>query len=49
MTEAGLIQEKAYLRQRNVQLQDDIVAVTAEVERLHGRAPTRPNPLSGGR
>jgi len=52
----SLTRENAYLRQRNAQLQDDLVAVTAEaerlrqvVERLHGRtAAARPDPLSGG-
>jgi hypothetical protein len=55
MTEAELLQENAYLRQRNAQLQEDVTAVTAEanrlrqiVERLHGRTPAAPNPLSGG-
>lgn len=51
-----LTRENVYLRQRNAQLQDDVAALSAEVERLrqiverlHGRTPTRPpNPLSGG-
>jgi ABC-type phosphate transport system auxiliary subunit len=51
-----LAQENAYLRRRNAQLQDDIIALGAEaerlrqiVERLHGRTAGRPpNPLSGG-
>ncbi|MET3525497.1 hypothetical protein [Phenylobacterium koreense] len=51
-----LARENAYLRQRNHQLQSDVTALSAEVERLrqiverlHGRAPIRPpNPLSGG-
>jgi hypothetical protein len=44
------------MRQRNAQLQEDLVAVTAEAERLrqqterlHGRPGVRQaNPLSGG-
>ncbi len=53
----ALTRENAYLRRRNAQLQDDLIAVTAEserlsqiVSRLHGRtpAPSAPNPLSGG-
>lgn len=59
MTQASpdsLARENLYLRQRNAQLQADVVALSAEVERLkqiverlHGRAPARaPNPLSGG-
>lgn len=51
-----LTRENAYLRQRNTQLQEDLVAVTAEAgrlrqqtERLHGRIGLRPaNALSGG-
>jgi hypothetical protein len=51
-----LARENAYLKQRNIQLQDDVTALQAEVERLrqiaerlHGRTPAaRPNPLSGG-
>ncbi len=51
-----LIRENAYLKQRNAQLQDDVVALGAEterlrqmLERLHGRmAGHVPNPLSGG-
>lgn len=53
---ADLARENAYLRQRNAQLQGDVVALQADVERfrqiverVHGRAATRaPNPLSGG-
>jgi hypothetical protein len=45
-----------YLRLRNTQLTDDVVALQAEVQRLrqivdrlHGRkAAQAPNPLSGG-
>lgn len=52
----NLARENAYLHQRNGQLQNDVTALSAEVERLrqiverlHGRTPTRPpNPLSGG-
>lgn len=48
--------ENAYLRQRNAQLEGDVTALQAEVERLrqiverlHGRTAVRPpNPLSGG-
>lgn len=48
--------DNGYLRQRNAQLQDDVTALQAEVERLrqiverlHGRTPGRsPNPLGGG-
>lgn len=51
-----LARENAYLRQRNAQLEADLVALQSEaerlrqiVERLHGRTPGRaPNPLSGG-
>ena len=51
-----LARQNGYLRERNAQLQDDIVALQAEaerlrqiVERLHGRsARSAPNPLSGG-
>ncbi len=56
MTSEQLRRESAYLLQRNAQLQDDVTALTAEVqrlrqivERLHGRTPSAaPNPLSGG-
>lgn len=59
MTQASpdsLARENLYLRQRNAQLQGDVIALSAEVERLkqiverlHGRTPARaPNPLSGG-
>ncbi|HKR87956.1 MAG TPA: hypothetical protein VJS38_07245 [Phenylobacterium sp.] len=52
----NLARENAYLRLRNGQLQDDVTALKAEVERLrqiverlHGRTPLKPpNPLSGG-
>lgn len=55
-TPADLARENAYLRQRNAQLEGDVVALQAEaerlrqiVERLHGRSAARPpNPLSGG-
>ena len=48
--------ENAYLRQRNAQLEEDVLALAAEaerlrqiVERLHGRTAARPpNPLGGG-
>ncbi|WP_369058697.1 hypothetical protein ABOZ73_13755 [Caulobacter sp. 73W] len=48
--------ENAYLRQRNAQLQDDVTALSAEVQRLrqivervHARTLVQtPNPLSGG-
>jgi len=51
-----LLRQNTYLLQRNVQLQGDLTALTAEaerlrqvVERLHGRTASRPpNPLSGG-
>jgi hypothetical protein len=51
-----LAQDNAYLLRRNAQLQDDITALTAEVdrlrqaaERLQGRRAARaPNPLGGG-
>jgi len=54
--EDPLVRENAYLRQRVIQLQDDVTAITAEaerlrqvVERLHGRKALRaPDPLSGG-
>jgi hypothetical protein len=59
MTQASpdsLARENLYLRQRNAQLQGDVVPLSAEVERLgqiverlHGRTRARtPNPLSGG-
>ena len=56
LTPEALARENAYLRQRNAQLQEDLVALGAEVERLrqiverlHGRTAARPpNPLSGG-
>lgn len=52
----SLERENVYLRQRNAQLQDDILMITADaarlrqqVDRLLGRAPTRrPDPLGGG-
>lgn len=55
-TIADLARVNAYLRERNAQLQDDVTALQAEVdrlrqvaERLHGRTPEHlPNPLSGG-
>jgi hypothetical protein len=51
-----LTRENAYLRQRNAQLQQDIVSATAEVrrlqqtvERIHGRsAPSQPGALGDG-
>lgn len=51
-----LARENTYLLQRNAQLQEDVVALTAEaerlrqiVERLHGRTAARaPNPLGSG-
>ena len=56
MSPERLRRENAYLLQRNAQLQDDVTALTAEVERLrqiverfHGRTPAHaPNPLSSG-
>ena len=56
MTPEQQRREGAYLLLRNAQLQDDVTALTAEVdrlrqivERMHGRTPGRaPNPLSGG-
>lgn len=53
---ADLARENTYLRQRNAQLEGDVVALQAEldryrqiVERLHGRREARPpNPLGGG-
>jgi len=55
-TPPDVVRENAYLRLRNDQLQGDVTALTAEVERLrqiverlHGRTPLKPpNPLSGG-
>ncbi|WP_091736053.1 hypothetical protein [Phenylobacterium immobile] len=53
----ALLRENAYLKARNAQLQDEVLALTAEssrlqqsLERLHGRkADVRaPNPLGGG-
>jgi cell division protein FtsB len=55
--DAGLLRENAYLKARNAQLQDEVVALTAEaarlqqsLERLHGRRVdlSAPNPLRGG-
>ena len=51
-----LTRENAYLLQRNAQLQEDVIALTAEAnrlrqaaERLQGRRDARaPNPLGGG-
>ena len=51
-----LAQDNAYLLRRNAQLQDDITALTAEVDRLRQaadrlqgrRAARAPNPLGGG-
>lgn len=56
MSGVDLERENAYLRQRNAQLQDDVLALGAEtgrlrqmLERLHGRSvATAPNPLGGG-
>lgn len=56
VSHTDLIRENEYLRQRNTQLQADLVAVNAEaerlrqiLERLHGRAGSAaPNPLRGG-
>lgn len=55
---APLQRENDYLKQRNAQLQEDVTALSAEVERLrqvverlHGRSVTPahgPNPLSSG-
>ncbi|WP_083770821.1 hotdog family protein [Phenylobacterium zucineum] len=53
---SNLERENAYLRLRNAQLESDVVALSAEterlrqiVQRLHGRTPVQPpNPLSGG-
>lgn len=54
-TEERLTQENAYLKLRNAQLQEEIIAVTADAERLrqtlertHARRAERPNPLGGG-
>ena len=56
-TDEGLLRENAYLKARNAQLQDEVVALTAEaarlqqtLERLHGRRADlkSPNPLGGG-
>ena len=52
----NLARENVYLHQRNAQLRGDILMITAdaarlrqEVDRLHGRPPTRrPDPLGGG-
>jgi hypothetical protein len=51
-----LTRDNAYLLRRNAQLQDDITALTAEVDRLRQaadrlqgrRAARAPNPLGGG-
>ena len=51
-----LARENAYLKQRNAQLQGDLIALQSEaerlrqiVDRLHGRVAARqPNPLGGG-
>lgn len=55
-TPAELERENAYLRNRNAQMAEDILALEAEVqrlgqivERLYGRKAARaPNPLGGG-
>ena len=55
-TEAALVRENAYLRQRVAQLQEDVTSLSAEAERLrqvveryHGRtARHAPNPLGSG-
>lgn len=55
-SEDDLIRERAYLLQRNAQLQSDITALEAEIgrlrqaaERLQGRRAARPpNPLGSG-
>ena len=56
--DAHLARENIYLKQRNAQLQEDVTALSAEVERLrqiverlHGRTVTpahTPNPLGSG-
>jgi hypothetical protein len=51
-----LARDNAYLLRRNAQLQEDIIALTAEVERLRQaadrlqgrRAARAPNPLGSG-
>jgi predicted nucleic acid-binding Zn-ribbon protein len=50
----ALSRENRYLKQRNAQLQDDVTALGAEVERLRqilerarGRAGAASNPLAG--
>jgi hypothetical protein len=56
MTLDELQRENLYLRQRNAQLQSDVVDISAErdrlaqeLERVHGRRQLRAaNPLSGG-
>ena len=56
MTLDELQRENAYLKQRNAQLQSDLVDVSAErdrlaqeLERMHGRRQARAaDPLSGG-
>ena len=56
VTPERLARENAYLKQRNVQLQDDVAALAAEgerlrqiVERLYGRANAHaPGPAGGG-
>jgi hypothetical protein len=53
---ARLTRENTYLLHRNAQLQEDVIALTAEaerlrqiVERVHGRIAARaPNPLGSG-
>ena len=52
----AVARENIYLRQRNLQLQEDVTSLGAEnerlrqiVERLHGRTGrAAPNPLGGG-
>lgn len=54
--EDSLARENAYLRLRNAQLQEDVAALSAEIdrlrqaaERLQGRRAARaPNPLGAG-
>jgi hypothetical protein len=52
----GLVRQNAYLKQRNAQLENDVVDLSAQVTRLQHqnehfsarRMARRPDPLSGG-
>ena len=52
---AGLVRQNAYLKQRNTQLEGDVLDLSAQVTRLQhqnehfsARRIKRPDPLAGG-